>query len=207
MPLYTDTIKISRSDALNKKKPELVYQLKITLNDIKPPIWRRFIVSAAVKLPDLHKIIQTVMGWTNSHLHMFVIDGKPYSPPDEESSLDMVDYRKIRLNSVITREKQKFSYEYDFGDGWEHILLVEKILPEDDSVRYPVCTAGKRNCPPEDCGGPWGYEDLLTIIRDPGHAEYKEMREWLSDDFDPEAFDLKQINKMLQQKDFGCLIF
>ena len=94
------------------------YQLKISLNNIKPEVWRRFLIQSDIKLPDLHKAIQTVMGWTNSHLHQFIIDGKFYSEPDDESFAEIIDYRKIRLYKVLTEEKQTINYEYDFGDGW-----------------------------------------------------------------------------------------
>ncbi len=180
------------------------YQLKISLNNIKPQIWRRFLIQSDIKLPDLHKAIQTVMGWTNSHLHQFIIDGKFYSEPNDESFTETVDYRKIRLNKVLTEEKQTINYEYDFGDGWEHTIVLEKILT--DSVqKYPVCLEGERSCPPEDCGGPHGYEDLLIIISNPEDEDYTEMIEWLGDGFDPEYFDKEDINDLLKEKDYGCI--
>ncbi len=182
------------------------YQLKISLNNIKPPIWRRFLIQSDIKLPDLHKAIQTVMGWTNSHLHQFIIDGKFYSEPDDESFAETIDYRKIRLNKVLTKEKQTINYEYDFGDGWEHTITLEKILT--DSVqKYPACLEGKRSCPPEDCGGPYGYEDLLKVISNPEDEEYNEMIEWLGAGFDPEFFDIEEINDLLKERDYGCITF
>jgi len=180
------------------------YQIKISLNHIEPNIWRRFVVGSNIELPDLHKVIQTVMGWTNSHLHQFVINGKFYSKPDEESFLQCVDYRDVKLSQVLSEEGQSIIYEYDFGDGWEHEIALEKML-YDHSQKYPYCLAGKRHCPPEDCGGPWGYEDLLKVISDPNHSEYNEMIDWLSDNFDPEFIDIDQINEMLKEKDYGCL--
>lgn len=182
------------------------YQLKISLDNVKPLIWRRFLVKSDIKLPDLHKVIQTVMGWTNSHLHQFIIGGKFYSEPDEESFTEYVDYRKTRLNQVLTGEKQSIKYEYDFGDGWEHKIVLEKVLSE-HAGRYPVCLDGKRNRPPEDCGGPSGYEDLLKVISNPEDEEYDEMMEWLGPGFDPEYIDIKEINKMLREKDFGCITY
>lgn len=180
------------------------YQLKISLNNIKPEVWRRFLIQSDIKLPDLHKAIQTVMGWTNSHLHQFIIDGKFYSEPDDESFAEIIDYRKIRLYKVLTEEKQTINYEYDFGDGWEHTITLEKVLT--DSVqKYPVCLEGKRSCPPEDCGGPYGYEDLLKIISNPEDEEYTEMIEWLGDGFDPEYFDKDDINDLLKERDYGCI--
>jgi len=182
------------------------YKLKISLNNVKPLIWRRFLVDSNIKLPDLHKVIQTVMGWTNSHLHQFIIDGRFYSEPDEDSFSECIDYRKIKLNQVLSTEKQTIKYEYDFGDGWVHKIVLEKIL-HDCIQKYPVCLDGKRNCPPEDCGGPYGYEDLLKVISDPEDEGYDEMIEWLGDDFDPEYIDIEEINEMLKEPDFGCITF
>jgi hypothetical protein len=180
------------------------YQLKISLNHIKPAVWRRFIVDPDIKLPDLHKVIQTVMGWTNSHLHQFVKDKKFYSEPDEDSYNESIDYRKIKLNQILSEEGQSFSYEYDFGDGWEHKIILEKIL-KNRMQKYPVCIDGKRNCPPEDCGGPYGYENLLEAISNPEHEDHEDMIEWIGDDFDSEYFDIEEINEMLKKKNYGCI--
>nr|MDA3851138.1 plasmid pRiA4b ORF-3 family protein [Spirochaetaceae bacterium] len=128
-----------------------LYQLKITLKNIKPPIWRRFVVDSNILLPDLHKVIQTIIGWTNSHLHQFVIDGVYYSEPDEEPFMEYVDYRKVSLAQVLSRDEQTIIYQYDFGDGWEHSIVLEKRL-EDQGQENPFCVKGKRACPPEDCG-------------------------------------------------------
>ena len=181
-----------------------VYQIKISLKYIKPMIWRRFLVEDSIKLPDLHKVIQTVMGWTNSHLHQFIIKERFYGEPDEDSFEEIVDYRKLMLKSVLSFEKEKITYEYDFGDGWEHELVLEKIL-NNQTIENPICVAGKRNCPPEDCGGPYGYMDLLNVIADPENEEYKEMKSWIGDDFDSEYFDKEWINILLTRKDYGCL--
>ncbi len=188
-------------------KSNNVYQLKITLNYTKPAIWRKFIVESDIKLSDLHRIIQTVMGWYNSHLNHFRINNEFYSMLDDEMELEYIDYRKIKLNQVILKEKQKFYYEYDFGDGWEHTIILEKILPKDSNMKYPVCIDGKRRCPPEDCGGVGGYEDLLEIIKDPKNDGYDEMMDWLGDEFNPEEFEIDIINEMLKEKDYGCLSF
>ncbi len=185
-----------------------VYQIKISLKDLVPPIWRQILVKSDVKLADLHKIIQTVMGWTNSHLHQFMFNEKFYSDPEYEDDWDdneQIDYRKIKLRDLLSKEKQKLTYEYDFGDGWEHIIALEKILPVDKNKHYPICIDGARSCPPEDCGGTGGYEDLLEIIKNPGHKEYDSMIEWLGSKFDSEQFDINEINKLLKQKDYGCI--
>lgn len=182
------------------------YQMKITLNHINPEIWRRVIVDSNIKLPDLHKVIQTVMGWKNSHLHQFVKDGKFYSDPDEDSSAECIDYRKIKLKQVVSEEKQSFLYEYDFGDDWEHTIVLEKVLKY-HWQKYPVCLDGKRNCPPEDCGGPFGYADFLEAVSDPENEDHEEMVEWIGDKFDAEYFNIKKINEMLKERNYGCTTF
>ncbi|HNQ65583.1 MAG TPA: plasmid pRiA4b ORF-3 family protein [Smithella sp.] len=186
-------------------KSDNVFQLKITLNHIKPPIWRRVLVDSDIKLPDLHKIIQTVMGWTNSHLHQFIIGNQYYSLPSDESFYKVVDYRRIKLDSLFNTPKSNFIYEYDFGDGWEHSIVIEKILPRKKNTYYPICIDGKRSCPPEDCGGTFGYENLITIINNPEHEEYDEMMEWLGDYFDPKEFNIDEVNEFLREKNFGCV--
>ncbi len=181
-----------------------IYQIKITLNNSKPPIWRRFLVESNAKLPDLHKIIQTVMGWTNSHLHQFDKNGQYFCEPAEQEYYEAIDYTDIQLKDFLFEEGDSCFYDYDFGDSWRHKIVLEKILPFDKKQKYPVCIKGKRNCPPEDCGGIWGYYDLLEIIKNPKHPDYESMIDWLGDDFDPEYLDLEEINELLQQVNFGC---
>ena len=173
----------------------LVYQMKITLKEVKPPIWRRIQVKSDITLKVLHKTIQIVLGWTNSHLHEFNIFGLSYGDPEQEVGSDE---KKFRLNKLNLREKDKFIYVYDFGDNWEHEILVEKILPIDEKAQYPVCLTGKRSCPPEDCGGPSGYMDLLNVLSDPNDPEYDESMEWIGEDFDSEMFDNEKINWRLR---------
>lgn len=182
------------------------YQIKITLLNIKPLIWRSIIVDSAIKLPELHKVIQTVMGWTNSHLHHFIKDKVFYSEPDGESFLEITDYRKIKLNQVLLKENESMVYEYDFGDGWEHKIELKKILTE-HKLKNPVCLDGKRNCPPEDCGGPHGYQHLLEVLSNPKDEEYEDLIEWLGDGYDPEYFDIDEVNEMLKEKDYGCITY
>lgn len=191
----------------------MIYQVKITLERSKPAIWRRLLIPSGLLLGDFHKIIQTAMGWENAHLHQFIKDGMFYSlkyPGDDfwEDEIN-VDYKKkkLRVSDMLKAEKDTVQYEYDFGDGWLHNILLEKILPEDKNVSYPVCTGGKMNCPPEDCGGIWGYYDMLEILKDPGHEEHEGYLEWLGGDFDPEEFDLDKVNEFLKSEDYGCLEF
>jgi len=181
------------------KTPSSIYQLKITLKHITPPIWRRVQVASNTPLGKLHEIIQQAMGWTNSHLHAFEIDEERYGPPGlDEESTDL-DYSKIKLQDVAA-EESRFAYEYDFGDGWNHEIVVEKVLGPESGVKYPICLAGKRSCPPEDCGGPHGYAELLDILADPKHEEHEQSKEWVGDHFRPERFDLGRADKRVRKK-------
>ena len=181
--------------------PKLVYQIKVTLTHIKPAIWRRILVPENTTLAHLHDILQITMGWADSHLNMFTIDGQVYGDPadDEFGISNTKNETRFRLNQLALTEKAKFDYEYDFGDGWEHKLLVEKIIPAEKGVHYPICLAGKRACPPEDVGGPWGYLNLLEIMSDPEpSAKNQEILDWLDDEFDPEEFDRDGVNEYLR---------
>jgi hypothetical protein len=183
--------------ALRRAKDEPIYQLKITLMGSKPPIWRRVQVPGSISLYKLHQILQVVMGWEESHLHQFKFGRVYYGEPDPDFRDDMKNERRAKLMEVAPNEKDRFIYEYDFGDSWEHDILVEKILPAEPGTAYPFCLTGKRACPPEDCGGVWGYESLLEAIRDPNHPEHEEMLEWVGEDFAPEAFSLDETNEAL----------
>lgn len=139
-----------------KTKETTAYQLKITLKYIKPPIWRRVVVPASIKLDKLHNVIMIAMGWSNSHLHTFEAKGVIYSVPHPDWFEEVTDEAKVSLNQILQAEKQKFLHSYDFGDGWEHTIALEKIITGDATLTTPHCLAGKRACPPEDCGGiPW----------------------------------------------------
>jgi hypothetical protein len=178
-----------------------IYQLKVTLIGAQPPIWRRFLVADTTTLAQLHEVLQVVMGWTNSHLHHFIIDDEFYGMPLDDDLGDMrtKDEARFKLNQFVSGKGFRFGYEYDFGDSWEHDLVIEKILPAEKGGQYPVCVAGKRACPPEDVGGIWGYQDFLKAISDPRHPEHAEMREWIGGDFDPERFNLNAVNAGLRQ--------
>lgn len=181
---------------------EKIYQVKVTLRGSKPPIWRRLEIEADTRLDRLHHILQMAMGWTDSHLHQFIVGEKFYGEPHPDYNdweAEMLDEKKIKLNQIAVREGVKFIYEYDFGDSWEHEILIEKIMVSEAGVNYPRCVKGKRACPPEDVGGVWGYEGFLESIRDPNHPEHQDMLDWIGEDFDPEAFDLEDINDDLAQ--------
>jgi hypothetical protein len=181
-----------------KDSNNMVYQLKIALKGSKPPIWRRVLVLNNISLSKLDDIIQTVTGWEGGHLHIFDINGENYGVSDPDFDYDKVlDERKYKLNRFDFREKDKFTYEYDFGDSWEHVITVEKILPIDSKEKYPICLEGKMACPPEDCGGLWGYYNMLDSIKDNEHPENESNTEWLGKDFDPAHFDIDLINTRL----------
>lgn len=183
---------------------EQIYQIHISLKGSQPKIWRRMLVKPDITLVDFHKIIQTVMGWTNSHLHQFIKGEDSYSPEEFEVE-DTKNSRTVKLNSLLKKEQDKINYEYDFGDGWLHDIVLEKIMPLDKSMQIPSCIAGEANCPPEDCGGIWAYTELKNIISNPRHKGYKGMMAWLGGEFDPDYFDVKDINEMLKYPDYGCI--
>jgi hypothetical protein len=179
--------------------PTSIYQIKVTLKDSKPPIWRRVLVPDSISLHQLHTILQIVMGWTNSHLHQFIIDGVYYGDPEDDEYDEMENEKRFRLNQFVARKGRKFIYEYDFGDSWEHTVHVEAILPVEKGAQYPVCLEGKRACPLEDIGGMWGYDDFLKAYADPKHPDHDDIVEELGEDFDPEFFDIEDANLGLRQ--------
>ncbi len=180
------------------------YQIKITLEVVKPAIWRRLSVPGNASLSWLHAAIQLAMGWTNSHLHQFEVGGRLFSDPHVNTPAfdgepEVLDEAKFSLRDVAPHEKDVLHYVDDFGDTWQHTIVVEKILPpEPDAATVAVCLDGKRACPPDDCGGPWGYQDLLKVLRNPKHEEHDSMKEWLGRPFDSEAFDVTRTDAYLR---------
>jgi len=225
--------KSSKSSPAGKGDDPAVYVLRVSLQGTRPPIWRRVAVPSRITLGRLHDVIQIVMGWSNSHLHHFILRDKSLKPTREEianyfrqdhwddaffdrmrgqrffvpaktpfgepTEMEGEDEDAVALAEVCPKVKNKLIYEYDFGDGWEHLVQVQKITPPDSGTAYPVCLAGKRACPPEDCGGVWGYDEMLRAVRNPRHKMHEEYSEWLGPDFDPEAFDLEQVNALLAE--------
>jgi hypothetical protein len=180
---------------------DLVFQFKITLKDVRPPIWRRIQVKDGT-LDALHEHIQTAMGWTNSHLHQFEIKGTFYGDPELlsegfEEAIPVIDSLRTKISEIVpkTGKRFQFKYEYDFGDSWEHEVLFEGRLPAEKGVRYPICVEGKRACPPEDVGGTYGYREFLKAVANPRHEQHEELTEWYKEiaqgqgPFDPEEFD------------------
>lgn len=183
-----------------------IFQILIILKDFHPKIWRRIHVKSSILLPEFHKVIQTTMGWTNSHLHQFIKGRDFYAEPSEDGFEEdfTLDSRKISLNKLMKAEQSKINYEYDFGDGWMHEIVLEKILPFDKNIQYPVCLGGEMHCPAEDVGGVHGYTNMLKILEDPKHEEYDDFLVWVGEDYDARAFDLEEVNRLLQTKDYGC---
>lgn len=173
------------------------YQLKITLSDLHPPIWRRVLVPEQFTLSDLHKVIQEAFGWEDYHLHAFEIHGVAFGEPDPEGFTEYQSERKP-LGKLGLKPRQKFRYEYDFGDSWIHEIAVEKVQVLEQALVIPVCLAGERACPPEDSGGPWGFQDILDATRNPDHPDHEEFNSYLDPSWDPEAFSLEAINILLR---------
>jgi hypothetical protein len=181
---------IAPAPALRPSKGGGVFQLKVTLFDITPPIWRRVLVDGSSTLDHLHEVVQAAFGWWNYHLHEFEVGRNRYGvpDPDEDWGEPPRDERRTRLDAVAS-EGSSFTYVYDFGDHWRHHVFVEAVLPSAIDTAVPACIDGRRACPPEDCGGTGGYDELLEILADPGNSEHRRMTEWLGRPFDPEAFD------------------
>jgi Plasmid pRiA4b ORF-3-like protein len=180
---------------------EAAMQLKLSLRGVsKPPVWRRLLVPADMRLDRLHDVVRTSMGWTDTHLHVFSTAAGDYGVPDPE--LGFRNERTARLGRFLNQQGDRIQYKYDFGDGWEHDLVLEKRLDPEPKAQIPACLAGKGACPPEDCGGPWGYADLKETLDDPRHDDHADMLDWLGLDsaehFDPGACDLVEINEVLE---------
>ncbi len=163
-------------------------------------MWRRIQVEDC-SLAELHYIIQVCMGWSNSHFYAFELDGEEYGDPETAGDDEIGDADTMKLSEIASEGPTKFTYQYDFGDDWEHVVKIEKTVPPEPKAKYPRCIAGERACPPEDCGGDYGYYNLLEAIQDPDHEEHEELLEWVGGKFDPEAFDVDGVNRDL--KDYG----
>lgn len=172
-----------------------IYQLKVELMGSEPPIWRRFEVPADIWLEQLHRVLQVVMGWTNSHLHAFEKDGKTYGTNLEECEIGCVNERLTRVSEVLKTVGASLDYEYDFGDGWEHRITLEAV--RDDGSWTARVLEGRRACPPEDAGGIHRYGDLLAVIADPKHPDHRDLLDWFGAAFDPDKYDVADANVQL----------
>jgi hypothetical protein len=188
--------RLKRATRKAEPQPRAAFQLKINLQYITPMIWRRVLVQDSCTLGELHSVIQTIMGWYNCHLHEFRMPARGFGPPLRTFGQDGEDEDATLLRDVLVRPKQVMLYEYDFGDGWLHRILLEKVLPIDPARSYPECLTGARACPIEDCGGPPGYYQMLEALQNPRRAASKELLDWAGD-WNPEAFDLEFVNNRL----------
>jgi hypothetical protein len=198
----------------------VIYQLKVVLQGISPMIWRRLLVCGDSTIVDLHYIVQLTMGWSDVHLHQFRIHGKRYGIAWMGGSSFSDDPKSVRLTDLGLRINERFVYEYDFTDNWQHQIRVEAILASEPKRCYPVCIDGRRACPPEDCGGPWAFMELrqhyclfyimqrlLEIIEDGGRQDHQEELETLHYWFHADRFDRKEANRRLYAYARGKNVF
>lgn len=171
-------------------RPVRTYELKTTLRGVRPPVWRRLKVRSNTSLEDFHRILQDVMGWTDSHMHAFRPAGGRVRAPVERK-----EERRTPLNELLSKPKDRLVYEYDFGDSWEHDVVLERVLDHSPGERYPWVLGGARACPPEDVGGVEGYAHFLQAMLTPRHPQHEEMIEWHGGPFDPDAFDAQELNR------------
>lgn len=177
-----------------------IYRLRVELVGSEPLIWRRLLVPAEMRLPRLHRCLQIAMGWENVHLHRFETGGRGYGPAAAElADLNMLDERKLRLSDLMDESRRELLYEYDYGDGWEHRIVLEQVEAPSGLASYPLCSAGEHACPPEDVGGIGGYAEFLESLRDPAHEGHAESLEWIGGVFDPNGFDLNSVNRALRR--------
>jgi hypothetical protein len=181
--------------------PQDIYQIKVTLLYMRPPIWRRLLLPAGLTLEVLHDVLQVAIGWDDSHLHDFRIGQERFGKPDPTDRLmglpTIGNERTVRLFTVLGKVGAKAVYTYDFGDSWEHAILVEKVLPPEPGGAYPICVGGKLQGPPQDCGGIPGYYNLLEALREPDHPEHEDLLDWVGGEFNPEAFSVDDVNRGL----------
>lgn len=182
-----------------------ILQLKISLLDTQPQIWRRVLVKGGYTFYDLHYIIQLTMGWEDYHLYEFHCSGLIIGNPEADDAFvyeadeAVTDARNIKIDEVLSKEGETLIYKYDFGDGWKHLVKVEKVLDEDTAFEYPVLLEGALSAPPEDCGGISGFYNLLKILKSTAHPQHKEMADWAGKEYDPKKLDIAEINSQLQK--------
>ena len=188
--------------AQDSDSPPRIYQIKVSLVGISPLIWRRLLVLDTTSIAELHYILQIAMGWEDYHLHRFQIYAKDYGISQMGGMGFSDNPWTVRLADFGFRVRDRFTYEYDFGDNWEHDLRIEAILDPDPKKTYPICIDGKRACPPEDCGGAWQYMHILHVLKSRWHPDRREIREWIGKSFDPAVFTRRRINAELRAKEY-----
>ena len=193
---------MSSGKPIGRPGPKCIYQLRVDLLHIEPRIWRTVLVPESLTLAKLDRVVQAAMGWTNSHLHHWRIDGRRYGAPNPEwdSEGAMLEERKFTVGGALDQRVKEFAYEYDFGDGWEHRIVVEQQLArEPERNTWPMCIAGANACPPEDVGGPPGYMDFVQAMRSSTHEDHSQMWQWHGGPFDPAAFSINDANRAIQR--------
>jgi hypothetical protein len=194
---------VTRKTAASRRStPTHTYQFLVCLDDIEPKIWRRLWVPESLTLAKLDRVIQAAMGWTNSHLHEFAIEGRRFGivDPDWDQEPDLLEDKRFRVGDVLGTRVQDFQYTYDFGDGWVHSVNVEQVLVAREGINtWPMCLAGANACPPEDVGGTYGYMEFRNAVRDPTHEEHEAMWRWCGGPFDPSGFDVNAANAAIRR--------
>ncbi|GGJ78192.1 hypothetical protein GCM10010123_05300 [Pilimelia anulata] len=178
--------------------PRRILQLKVSLTDTTPLVWRRVLVPGGYTLDRVHRVLQYAMGWQDCHLHSFEADGRQYGPPDPDELLQQADELDTRLDAVVGKG-DRLSYTYDFGDWWQHDIRVEDVLEAAPGERYPLCVAGEHACPPEDVGGPSGYAEFRVALADPAHPRHAELREWVGAAHASIRFDPGRVSTLLRR--------
>jgi hypothetical protein len=178
--------------------PRQIFQLRVSLADVTPPVWRRVLVPGGYTLDRVHRVIQHVMGWQDYHLHSFDVGGVQYGEPDPDGELALRDELDTRLDAVAAKGA-RFLYTYDFGDWWEHEIVVEDVFGAEPEERYPACVGGERACPPEDVGGAFGYTEFLAAMADPKHPQHDQMVTWYGRPFDPGMFAPDRATTLLRR--------
>lgn len=177
-------------------RAKTIYRIKVTLQDTAPAVWRRLLVPADMTLARFHRVLQDAMGWTNSHLHCFECSSGRYGMRGiEEDADDLKDERRVKLSAVLQGKGARLLYQYDYGDDWQHVVELEELVEPDLRHQYPLCIGGDRACPPEDCGGTSGYEELCRVLLSPKDEEHDNMLTWVGGFFDPAGFDANAVNK------------
>ena len=176
-----------------------IFQFRLSLDGIKPPIWRRILVPADFTLSQLHRVIQAVMDWKDYHLHEFNVAGRVYGIPDPDGDLEFIDDRRVHLRDLRLSTRSRIRYIYDFGDEWTHELRLEEVLQSDSDDIGALCIGGEFSAPPEDVGGIFAYEEFLEALSDANHEQHKDAKEWIGD-FDPANFSIEEANKRIRKR-------
>jgi Plasmid pRiA4b ORF-3-like protein len=176
-----------------------VHVLRVSLRDVEPEVWRRVVVASEMPSPNFATALELAMGWGSTHLHLFAVGGVLFGNTDHDAP-HLISEKAAKVTHLLPREQSSLRWDYDFGDGWEHDVVVEAIEPLNPKTQYPVVLDGERACPPDDVGGPPGYEQLLRVLNDPTDEEYEHMVSWAPEGFDPAAFDLVAANRRLRAK-------